>query len=85
MLRISWKRANPEGWEEAIKRMMRLRGVKLTPKEARSIVKYLSTEHGLAPEEAKPIMYLVEKRILGTQALSVSLLKQSSLNRIGAL
>jgi quinohemoprotein amine dehydrogenase len=63
MLRISWERTNPEGWEEAIKRMMRLRGVKLTPEEARSIVKYLSTEHGLAPEEAKPVAYLVEKRI----------------------
>ena len=27
MLRISWERATPEGWEEAIKRMVRLRGV----------------------------------------------------------
>lgn len=63
MLRISWERTTPEGWEEAVKRMMRLRGVKLNPEEARSIVKYLSTEHGLAPEEAKPVMYLVEKRI----------------------
>jgi quinohemoprotein amine dehydrogenase len=63
MLRISWERTTPEGWEEAIKRMVRLRGVKLTPEEARSIVKYLSSEHGLAPEEAKPVMYLVERRI----------------------
>ena len=63
MLRISWERATPEGWEEAIKRMMRLRGVSLTPDEARSVLKYLATYHGLAPEEAKPIMYYAEHRI----------------------
>ncbi len=63
MLRISWERATPEGWEEAIKRMVRLRGVVLTPDEARSILKYLATYHGLAPEEAKPVMYYAEKRI----------------------
>src|ERR1700676_2467745 len=62
MLRISWERATPEGWEEAIKRMVRLRGVSLTPDEARSILKYLATYHGLAPEEAKPIMYYAEHR-----------------------
>lgn len=63
MLRISWVRATPEGWEQAIKRMVRLRGVTLTPEEARSILKYLSTYHGLAPEEAKPVMYYAEHRI----------------------
>src|SRR5262245_19476925 len=50
--RISWERATPEGWEQAIKRMMRLNGLTLTPPEARTILKYLSTYHGLAPEEA---------------------------------
>jgi quinohemoprotein amine dehydrogenase len=63
LLRISFERATPEGWEEAIKRMVRLRGVSLTPDEARSILKYLATYHGLAPEEAKPIMYYAEHRI----------------------
>jgi quinohemoprotein amine dehydrogenase len=63
LLRISWERATPEGWEEAIKRMVRLRGVSLTPDEARSVLKYLATNHGLAPEEAKPIMYYAEHRI----------------------
>lgn len=42
-----------EQWEEALKRMIRLNGVTLSPAEAKSIVKYLSTYHGLAPEEAK--------------------------------
>jgi quinohemoprotein amine dehydrogenase len=63
MLRISWERATPEGWEEAIKRMVRLRGVTLTPDEARTVLKYLATDHGLAPEEAKPLMYYAEHRI----------------------
>jgi quinohemoprotein amine dehydrogenase len=63
LLRLSWERATPEGWEEAIKRMVRLNGVQVTPDEARSILKYLATDHGLAPEEAKPIMYFTEHRI----------------------
>src|SRR5208282_4484211 len=61
--RISWERTTPEGWQEAIKRMVRLNGLELTPEEARAIVKSLSTDHGLAPEEAKPVMYFVEHRI----------------------
>ena len=61
--RISWERATPEGWEEAIKRMGRQQGVRLTPDEAHSILKYLATDHGLAPEEAKPVMYYAERRV----------------------
>jgi quinohemoprotein amine dehydrogenase len=61
--RISWIRTTPEGWEEAIKRMIRLNGLTLQPAEARSIVKYLSNMQGLAPEEAKPVMYMAEHRI----------------------
>ena len=63
MQRISWERTTPEGWQEALKRMILVNGVSLTPAEARAIVKYLSTYHGLAPEEAKPVMYDVERRI----------------------
>ena len=62
--RISWERSTPEGWEESIKRMVRLNGLEITPAEARSVVKYLSTYHGLAPEEAKPIMYMPEHLIV---------------------
>ncbi|MCT2401463.1 quinohemoprotein amine dehydrogenase subunit alpha [Novosphingobium mangrovi (ex Huang et al. 2023)] len=61
--RISWIRATPEGWSQAIKRMVKLNGLSITPQEARSVVKYLGTWHGLAPEEAKPVMYLTEHRI----------------------
>ena len=61
--RISWERTTPEGWEEAIKRMVRLNGLTIQPAEARSILKYLATYHGLSPEEAKPLMYIPEHRI----------------------
>ena len=63
LTRISWERATPEGWEQAIKRMVRLNGLKITPPEAKAVLKYLSTNHGLAPEESKPGMYMAEHRI----------------------
>nr|WP_301287252.1 quinohemoprotein amine dehydrogenase subunit alpha [Sphingobium sp. OAS761] len=62
--RISWVRTTPEGWSQAIKRMVRLNGLYLTPDESRAVVKSLAASHGLAPEEAKPVMYLAEKRII---------------------
>ncbi len=61
--RISWIRTTPEGWEEAIKRMVRLNGLVITSEEVKPILKYLSTNHGLAPEEAKPVMYMPEHRL----------------------
>jgi quinohemoprotein amine dehydrogenase len=64
LTRISYERLTPEGWQQAIKRMVRLNGVRLTPEEARAIVKYLSTYHGLAPEEAKPALYQAEHRMI---------------------
>jgi len=65
--RISWVRTTPEGWQEAIKRMVRLNGLTLTPDEARNIVKSLSASHGLAPDEAKAVMYMAEHRIIDEQ------------------
>jgi quinohemoprotein amine dehydrogenase len=64
MSRISWIRTTPEGWEEAIKRMVRLQGVALEPDDARKILRYLSDEQGLAPEEAKPVEYFPEHRMI---------------------
>jgi quinohemoprotein amine dehydrogenase len=61
--RISWERTTPEGWQEVIKRMVRSNGLQVTPDEARAIVKSLSASHGLAPEEAKPVMYMAEHTI----------------------
>jgi quinohemoprotein amine dehydrogenase len=62
--RISWDRTTPEGWQEVIRRMVRLNGLELTPQEGRAIVKSLSSSHGLAPEEAKPVMYMAEHRLV---------------------
>jgi quinohemoprotein amine dehydrogenase len=64
MTRISWVRTTPEGWEEVIKRMVRLNGVSLSGAEAKEILNYLATDHGLAPEEAKPVMWFAEHRIV---------------------
>jgi quinohemoprotein amine dehydrogenase len=64
MTRISYIRTTPEGWEEAIKRMVRLNGLQLTPDEARSILRYLSDYHGLAPAENAKIAYFTEHRII---------------------
>jgi quinohemoprotein amine dehydrogenase len=63
MQRISWGRTTPEGWQDVLKQMILLHNVSVTPPEARSIVKYLSASHGLAPEEAEPVMYDLERRI----------------------
>lgn len=62
LTRISWERTTPEGWQEVIKRMVRLNGLMLTPDEARAVVKSLSASHGLAPEEARLIAYMPEHR-----------------------
>jgi quinohemoprotein amine dehydrogenase len=60
MRRLSYIRTSPEVWEQAIKRMVRLNGVALKPEEARAILKYLSANNGLAPEEAKPVFWEAE-------------------------
>jgi quinohemoprotein amine dehydrogenase len=62
MQQISWERTTPEGWQDVLKRMILVDGVVVRPAEARSILKYLSTYHGLAPEEAKTVMYDSERR-----------------------
>jgi quinohemoprotein amine dehydrogenase len=63
MQRISWERATPEAWQAALGRMMRLNRVVLTPAEARSIIKYLSTDHGLAPDESTLVRRFAERRV----------------------
>ncbi len=68
--RISWERTTPEGWQQAIKRMVRLNGVTLSPDDARQIVRYLATYHGLAPEEARPALYIPERRMIDETAPS---------------
>jgi quinohemoprotein amine dehydrogenase len=57
-------RTTPEGWQDVLKQMILRNGLSVTPAEARSIVKYLSDRQGLAPEESKPVMYDVERRVV---------------------
>jgi quinohemoprotein amine dehydrogenase len=60
--RISFQRNTPEGWQNTIQRMAALNGLNIDPATARQVVKYLANNHGLAPEEAKPATWEVEKR-----------------------
>jgi quinohemoprotein amine dehydrogenase len=62
MSRISFQRNTPEGWQNTIQRMAALNGLSIEPAAARQVVKYLANNHGLAPEEAKPAAWEVEKR-----------------------
>jgi quinohemoprotein amine dehydrogenase len=67
MGRISFMRTTPEIWQEITKRMMRLNGVVATPAEVREIVRYLSDNNGLAPEEMKPVAWEMEHTNPGHQ------------------
>jgi len=62
MTRISYERKTPEAWELTLKRMMRTGRVQLSPEQAKEIVRYLGDEHGLAPAEARSVLYRAEKR-----------------------
>jgi quinohemoprotein amine dehydrogenase len=62
MSRISYLRKSPEGWQETIKRMLRLGYVQLSPDEARTVVRYLADNHCLTPSEARLVSYAPEKR-----------------------
>ena len=63
MQHLSWSRTTPEGWQDVLKEQILLDRVSVSPAEARSIVKYLSESHGLAPEEAKSVVYDAERRV----------------------
>jgi len=67
MSRISYIRTTPEIWVQNIKRMIRLNGVVASPAEVREIVKYLSSNNGLAPEEQEPAFWEVDHSLPGHQ------------------
>jgi quinohemoprotein amine dehydrogenase len=62
--RISFRRNTPEGWQETIRRMVALNGLRIEPQTAREVVKYLSNHLGLAPEEARPAAFEAERRLI---------------------
>src|SRR5262245_48437415 len=64
MQRVSYERKTPEGWELSVRRMVALNNVRLDPAVARSIVRYLSDHHGLAPSELRPARFEVERRTI---------------------
>jgi quinohemoprotein amine dehydrogenase len=64
MTRISYLRKTPEGWQTSIRRMMALHFVRISTDEATAIVRYLSNEQGLAPEELEPGRFEVERRMI---------------------
>jgi quinohemoprotein amine dehydrogenase len=64
MSRISYRRTTPEGWQQTLKRMVSLNKLQLEPEAARAVLKYLSNSLGLAPEEARPGAFEVEKRMI---------------------
>lgn len=64
MSRLSYRRTTPEGWEETIKRMVSLNSLSVSPEDAREVLRYLSNNLGLAPEEAKPAAFELERRIV---------------------
>ncbi len=68
MGRISFMRKNPEGWELSMKRMIRHHELKITPDEARSMIRTLSHRHGLTRSEAATSMYEAERRVHWSEA-----------------
>ncbi len=62
MSRISYLRKNPEGWQTSVRRMATLNGVQIDPVAAREVVRYLANHQGLAPDEAAPGRFEVERR-----------------------
>ena len=64
MSRISFQRNTPEGWQTIIQRMAALNGLDIEPATARQVLKYLSNNLGLAPEEARPAAWEAERRLI---------------------
>ena len=64
MTRISYQRTTPEGWQQTIRRMVLLNDLEIEPSDAQAVVRYLADRHGLAPEEARPAAFEVERRMI---------------------
>lgn len=64
MSRISYLRKTPEGWQTSIRRMVALHGLRIEPEDAAAVVRYLADEQGIAPEELRPALFEVERRMI---------------------
>lgn len=59
--RIHEVRKTPEAWSMTLMRMTIVHGVKLSRKDRRTLVTYLSNTQGLAPSESSKYRYILEK------------------------
>ncbi|UWQ52261.1 quinohemoprotein amine dehydrogenase subunit alpha (plasmid) [Leisingera caerulea] len=59
--RISGQRKSPEGWMMTIVRMQQAHGLEISAEDRRTIVQHLADAQGLAPSEAAPFRYALEK------------------------
>lgn len=59
--RLADMRKTPEGWDMAVARMQVWHKVEVSKNERRALVKYLADRYGLAPEEAAPYRFLIER------------------------
>ncbi len=62
LARISAVRKTPEGWVMTIFRMQHVHGLKLSDAQRDALVRYLADTQGLAPSEAKPARFALERR-----------------------
>ena len=62
LTRINGQRRTPEGWLMTIVRMGIMHGVEVPSDEKRTLVKYLADTQGLAPSEAEPYRYILERQ-----------------------
>lgn len=60
--RIDHVRKTPEGWTMTLFRMNQIHGANLSAADSRALVAYLSSRQGLAPEEAAPFRYVLERQ-----------------------
>lgn len=62
LARVGEQRKTPEGWLMTLRRMRQWHGVQLTEDEEQVLLKHLSDTLGLAPQEAAPFRYALERR-----------------------
>jgi len=74
--RISHQRKTPEGWLMTIGRMQMMHGLQISDAERRTVVKYLADRQGLAPEEAQPWRYAMERKLTTMESFADSQFEQ---------
>jgi cytochrome c553 len=62
LTRINAARKTPEGWFMTMVRMGIMHGLELPAAERRTLVKHLADTQGLAPSEAAPYRYMLERQ-----------------------